>query len=163
MKKPILIGLLLFIVLIVSLINVSRTKNKEQSNYKNDNISSKLNLNTTEKGKKDQRREYNYRREDPKKPFVNYIQTNTSTTAKKFPSRNLKGKIMYMSKSNNWTNWVNTFTLLNPKNRTTHETYNTPIYFSQLKFIADLTVNRNNCRGGVDHLFAVQYLEEFLK
>ena len=104
MKKPIIIGLLLFTVLISTLINVKNTKNKEQSHNKNDSVSSVLNLNNADKSKKDHDTEFNYFREYNKKPFVDYIQSSNKTTAKKLPSRHLKGKIIYMSQSNNLAN-----------------------------------------------------------
>ena len=104
MKKPIIIGLLLFIVLISTLINVTHTQNKQLSHNKNDSVSSVLNLNNADKSKKDNDTEFNYFREDNKKPFVDYIQSSTTTTSKKRPSRHLKGKIMYMSQSNNLAN-----------------------------------------------------------
>ena len=104
MKKPIIIVLLLFIVLISTLINVTHTKYKEQSHNKNDSVSSANELNNADKSKKDHDIEFNYFREHNKKPFVNYIQTTSSTTSKKLPSRHLKGKIIYMSQSNNLAN-----------------------------------------------------------
>ena len=97
MKAKIFMGLLLFIVLITTLTKLIQTTLKVENH--NNSITTKTVTNSQKIDRDTANRDtkINYFSKGYQNPSLNYIQKSGNKSAKKYPSRHLKGKIIYMS------------------------------------------------------------------